>query len=301
MKKLLNIVALGAGVLMAFASCSEKYITYNDAEYVMFSESEATYAIREDILSFEVPVVSTVICDYDRTFAVEVIDEGSSAVEGRDYTLESNTFVIKAGENKASVKVNGVYDALEFEKDRSFNLRLVVPDRLVMPLYGDQTKVNIKKFCKFRRENFTGYALVTSVFLYTFSPTGDYQRLISTVPDPDNENGVILKNFLFDGYDVKISLDDTDPMNPTVNMEEGQVVSDEAMVFGIIHGDNHILAMVSPLYASYLYAHRHAVNLCTRMFVNDIGTTIGTVGDYMNIIEWVSDEEAMRIRKEYGM
>lgn len=289
---------LSAGLM----SCSEKYVTYNDAEYVMFADTAATYVIREDIPSFEVPVVSTVTCSYDRNFAVEIIDRGSSAIEGRDYTLETNNFTIKAGENKALVKVNGNFDMLNSSKEVSFRLRLVMPDRLIFPMGGDQTRVTIRKTCKFRRENFTGWAMVTSVFLYYYSPSNRYQRLIRTVADPEDANSVILKSFLADGYDVSIRFDDeTDPLNPSVEVVDTQVISDEASIFGTIHGDNHILASTSPLYSSYFYGDKNAVGLYTRVFVMNIGEYVGTVGDYMNVIEWVSDEEAERLRNEDGM
>lgn len=297
---LLHILSLCA-VMASLPSCTEHYITYDDKEYVMFADTAAMYVVREDILSFQVPVVSTVACDYDRTFAVEILDASSSAVEGRDYTLQSNNFTIKAGERTANVVVNGKFDNLEAGKDMDFTLKLVMPERLVMPLYGDQTIVRFFKSNKFDRSRFTGYAVVTSMFLYQYSLNGMYQRLIHTHADPNNENGVILESFLVDGYDIAIRFDDdTDPLNPAVLMDKDQVVSDEGNIFGMVHGDNHILIESSNQGQSYFLGHSGVCLMLNRFYVQDIGEDIGTVGHFYTEIDWVSDEEAQRLRNEEG-
>lgn len=287
--------------MASLPSCTEHYITYDDKEYVMFADTAAMYVVREDILSFQVPVVSTVACDYDRTFAVEILDASSSAVEGRDYTLQSNNFTIKAGERTANVVVNGKFDNLEAGKDMDFTLKLVMPERLVMPLYGDRTIVRFFKSNKFDRSRFTGYAVVTSMFLYQYSLNGMYQRLIHTHADPNNENGVILESFLVDGYDIAIRFDDdTDPLNPAVLMDKDQVVSDEGNIFGMVHGDNHILIESSNQGQSYFLGHSGVCLMLNRFYVQDIGEDIGTVGHFYTEIDWVSDEEAQRLRNEEG-
>ena len=45
---------------------------------------------------FEIPIAATQACDYDRTFAVEVLEQETNAIEGRHYSLEQNTLTIKA-------------------------------------------------------------------------------------------------------------------------------------------------------------------------------------------------------------
>ena len=37
------------------------------------------------------------------------------------------------------------------------------------------------------------------------------------------------------------------------------------------------------------------------MYVEDLGSAVGTVGHFYNIMEWVSDEEADRLRQQEGM
>ncbi|MCQ2146743.1 MAG: DUF4984 domain-containing protein [Bacteroidales bacterium] len=290
-------------VLLSVIGCQQKYITYHDAEYVMFADTAKTYVVREDMPTFDIPVVSTVACDYDRHFAVEIIDSSSSAVEGRDFSLESNNFTIPAGELVGNVTVSGNLSNLDGNSgDLSFSLKLVMPDDLVMPLYGDETIVHLRRTCKFNRENYTGWAVVTSMFLYQYSLTGDYQRLIRTSADPEDENSVILHSFLADGYDVKISFDDeTDPANPSIEMPSDQVVSDESSVFGTVHGDNHILIEKSNQGPSYFFSCKSVAVMVNRFYVQKIGSDIGTVGHFMSEIDWISDEEADRLEREDGM
>lgn len=303
MKRVLTYVL--AALLTAtglLSSCKEKYITYDDAEYVMFADTAKVYAVREDMLTFEVPVVSTVARNYDRTFAVEILDPVSSAVEGRDFVLESNNFTIPAGELTSSVKVTGNHENLSYRKDLSFTLRLVMDERLKMPLHSDETIVRMKKTCKFNRDNFTGWAVVTSMFLYEFSSTGRYQRLIQTSADPHDDRSVILHGLIADGFDITISFDeDTDPVYPAIHMKADQVASDEAPVFGTIHGDNHILMENSNQGQSYFFSCQKVGVLINRFYVKKIGEDIGTVGHFLTEIDWISDEEAMRLKREEGM
>lgn len=282
-------------------SCKEQYVTYADKEYVMFADTAKVYVLREDILSFDVPVVSTVVRPYDRTFAVEILDAESSAAEMRDFRLESNNFTIKAGELSANVRVTGIQKNLEAGKEKYFTLKLVAPKDLVMDFYGDKTKVRFQRYEKFRMEKFTGWAVVSSMFLFQYSLTGMFQRLIHTHASDKYENGVVLENFLRNGYDVTIVFDDdTDPLNPTVNTPPGQVVSDEANIFGMVHGDDHILIEKSAQGPSYFFGHAGVAVLVNRFYVENIGDDIGTVGHFLTEIDWVSDEEAQRLKDEDG-
>ena len=66
---------------LAMTGCHERYVTYSDAEYVMFADTLATYPVQQDVEWISIPVVSTVTRDYDRTIGVEIIDKGSNAIE----------------------------------------------------------------------------------------------------------------------------------------------------------------------------------------------------------------------------
>jgi hypothetical protein len=170
-----------------------------------------------------------------------------------------------------------------------------------MPLYGKDTKVVLMKSCPFDINNFTGYCMLTSMFLYQYSVTGSYQRLVYTEAHPTEENTVIIRNMFNDGYDVNLRFDTEDPMSPFVTIEDGQVASDEGSFFGQTHGDNKILVRTSPYYESIFYPCGNYLYVWTEMYVENLGEPVGSVGHFYNIMEWVSDEEAERLKREEGM
>ena len=267
----------------------------------MFADTLATYPVQQDVEWFKIPVVSTVVRDYDRTFGVEVIDKGNNAIENRHFRLQSNTVTIKAGETRADVLVHGYYDNIEATDSLGFQLRLVMNENLEMPLYGKDTKAVLMKSCPFDINNFTGYCMLTSMFLYQYSITGRYQRLIYTEKHPTEENTIICRNWLNDGYDVTMRFNTDDPMMPYVTMDENQVASDEGSFFGQTHGDDKILVRASQYYDSIYYPCGSYLYIWTEMYVENLGEPIGSVGHFYNIMEWVSDEEAERLMKEDGM
>ena len=301
MKQIIRYMTLALLSAAALCSCKERYVTYSDAEYVMFADTLATYPVQKDVEYFSIPVVSTVVKDYDRTFGVEIIDKGSNAVENLHYRLKSNTITIKAGDNRADVLVHGYYDNIEATDSLGFTLQLVMADELEMPLYGKQAKAVLMKSCPFDINSFTGYCVLTSMFLYQYSVTGMYQRLVYTEKHPTEENMIICRNWINDGYDVTMTFNTEDIMKPFVTMEQGQVASDEGSFFGIAHGDDKILVAGSSLYDSIFYPCGNYLYIWTEMYVENLGEPVGTVGHFYNIMEWISDEEAERLRKEEGM
>ncbi len=298
MKRLVKYTAIAFLSAIFLAGCHERYVTYSDAEYVMFADTLATYPVQQDVDYIRIPVVSTVTRDYDRTFGVEVIDKGSNAIESHHYTLASNTITIKAGETRADVLVKGKYDNIGPVDSIGFTLSLVMADQLEMPLYGRQTKVVLMKSCPFDINDYTGYCMLSSMFLYQYAVTGSYQRLIYTEKHPTEENMIICRNWIADGYDITMRFHAEDPMAPVVTMDSDQVMSDEGSFFGQTHGDDKILVESSPYYESYFYPCGKYLYLYTHVYVENLGTPVGTVGHFYNVMEWISDEEADQLRKE---
>jgi hypothetical protein len=298
MKQILKYITLAALAAVSLAGCKEHYVTYGDAEYVMFADTMATYPVQQDVEYFSIPVVSTVTRAYDRTFGVEIIDKGNNAIENFHYRLKSNTITIKAGETRADVLVHGYYDNIEDTDSLGFQLRLVMDENLVMPMYGKDAKAVLMKSCPFDINNFTGYCVLTSMFLYQYAITGSYQRLVYTEKHPTEENMIICHDWIADGYDVTMTFNPEDVMNPFVSMEEGQIASDEGSFFGTAHGDDRILVRSSALYDSIFYPCGNYLYIWTEIYVENLGVPVGTVGHFYNIMEWVSDEEAERLKKE---
>ena len=301
MKLVLKYITLTFLAVLMLNGCKESYVTYSDAEYVMFADTLKVYPVQQDVEYFNVPVVSTVKRNYDRTFAVEIIDKGSNAIENLHYRLKSNTITIKAGQTRADVQVHGYYDNIEDTDSLGFELQLVMNDKLEMGMYGKQTKVVLMKSCPFDINDFTGYCVLTSMFLYNYSVTGSYQRLVYTEKHPTEENKIICRNWIADGYDVTMTFNAEDPMTPLVTMDKDQVASDEGSFFGTSYGDDKLLVTNSSLYDSVFYPCGRYLYIWTEMYVYNLSTPIGTVGHFYNIMEWVSDEEAERLKREEGM
>ena len=282
-------------------SCKEQYTTYSDAEYVMFADSISTNLVQKDNSRFNVAVASTVAKNYDRTFGVEIIDAGSNAIEGKHYRLLTSSVTIPAGKLATNVEVEGIYDNIEATDSLGFKLRLVMNEKLKWDLYKDSdcTKVVMYKSCPYDRNNFTGYAIISSLFLRDYpGENTSYQRVVYTEPHPTEEDMIIVRDCFFDGYDITLKLHGDDPAEPRVTMDNDQVLSDEASVFGQILGDNHILGDDSPYYTSYFNSCQRFVVLWLHVYVENLGTTIGTVGNFYNVLEWISDEEAERLKRE---
>lgn len=288
-------------MLLALYSCKEQYTTYSDAEYVMFADSLSTNMVEKSNSRFTVPIASTVARDYDRTFGVEVVDAGSNAVEGKHYRIISNTVTIPAGKTSANVEVEGIYDNIGATDSLGFRLRLVMNSALKWDLYkdSDMTKVVMYKSCPYDRNNFTGYAVLSSLLLRDYpGENSSYQKVVYTEAHPTEPDMIIIRDAFYNGYDVTLTFDGADPAEPRITMDSDQVLSDEASVFGQILGDNHILGDDSPIYTSYFNSCQRFAVLWLHVYVEDLGQMIGTVGHFYNILEWISDEEAERLKRE---
>ena len=295
MKQIFKYIAMSFVAAMALNACQERYVTYDGAEYVMFADTLAVYPVMEGADQFSIPVVSTVTRDYDRTFGVEVLDKLSNAIERKHYSLESNTITIKAGETRADVKVRGHFENIGEADSLGFALQLVMNDELVMPLYGKQTKAVLMKTGKFDRSKFTGYCVLSSMFLQNYSLNGEYNRLIFTEPHPTLKNTVICRNWLKDGYDVELTFNDDDPLMPIVTMAR-TVAGDQGSFFGTAYGQwgDKLYVRSSNLAQSIFYPLGGYLYIWTEISVDEYGI----VGNFYNVMQWVTDEEAERIKRE---
>ena len=296
MKNIIRYIVFACVAVAALSSCHERYTTYEGQEYIMFADTLNIYPIQADCDTFSIPVVSTVVRNYDRTFGVEVIDESSTAIERKHYTLESNTITIKAGETRADVCVRGHFDNIGEAESLGFTLELVMKDELVMPLYGKQTKAMMMKTGPFDINKFTGYCVLSSMFLQQYDQYGTYNRLVYTEKHPTMKNTIICHNWLNDGYDVTMTFNDSDALLPLVTMEEGQVASDQGTFFGTVYGEwgDKLLVSSSSLAQSIFYPLGGYLYVWTQFYVEEFGV----VGHFYNVMEWISDEEAERIMRE---
>ena len=298
MKKIMMGCLVAVAAIIALASCSQDYTTYSGPSHIMFSDTLYQYPVQQNNEIFNVPVSATERADYDRTFAVEVVDKQSNAIEGLHYRILNNTVTIKAGEIVGNVQVQGIYDNIGKTDSLGFTLKLVIPEKYNWTeLYKDYTHVVMLKSCPFDINNFTGWCVVTSTF-YTQYLNNVSHRLVRTELVEGEENTVLLKGVYYDGYDIKLKLCPGNPLEPKVEMDE-QIVGKTGEAFGTIYGDGKLRINQLPAYNSYFNTCQNFVMQYVLMSVNKKdGTLLDNVNMYINLFEWVSDAEAERIQRE---
>jgi len=284
-------------MLAGLTSCEEQRTVYDGPLYIMFADTLSVLGVENSEEVFDIHIAATQASDKDRTLAVEVVDKESSAIEGVHYTLESNTVVIKAGELATSVRVRAIYDNLTIDEDPTLVLRLITDDDVQWSLYeGNETKVILRKICPFDINAFTGYAVVTSTFLMDYSIKD--MRLITTEVDPEDTTAIILHDYFYDGYDMKVRFTTEDMLNPLIEMDD-QPMATTGEAFGTIYGDGMLHAYQPSSLVSYYSSCEKFIFQYMTVWVPGMAEGTNVVGTFINAVEWISDDEA-RILKNQG-
>ena len=288
-------------LLVGFNSCEEERAIYDGSLYIMFADTLSVLGIEDNEVYHDIYIGATKASDEDRTFAVEVIEQESSAVEGLHYEIESNTVTIKAGELATSVRIRGFYDelAVDVEELLELKLRLITPEDTHWEIYGKEgleTKVMLQKVCPFDINAFSGYAMITSTYLYNY--VGSYNRLIETEVDTTAENTIIMRSLYYDGYDVKLRFTTDDPLNPLIEMDDQPLVT-TGEAFGTKYGDGMLHIYQPSTYVSYYSSCEKFIYQYVTLWVPGMAAGTNIVGTFIHAIEWISDDEA-RILKQQG-
>ena len=288
MKKLLIGCMAAVAALIAFSGCDQDKVVYSGPNYLMFSDTLYTYAVQETNEIFNVPVSATVPADYDRTF-----------VEGKHYKILSNTVTIKAGEMSTDVKVQGLYKNIGITDSLGFALRLVIPDTEQWSLYKNEAKVVMQKICPFDIKNFKGYCKVTSSYLSSdYYPKKVDLRLVTSDIVEGKENTIVVHGLYFDGYDMEIKFNRKDVLEPLVEMEE-QICGSTGEAFNTIHGDGKLRLNQPTAYTSFYSTNENFILQYVTMSVNNKdGSYYGTVGTFVNVLEWISEAEAEKLKEQ---
>lgn len=294
-KNILTIIVAFVAVVFWFTGCKPEYTTYSGPNFIMFSDTLYEMAVVDNDTYFDVPVVATRTCDYDRNIAVEVVDAGSNAVEGKHYSIESNTVTIKAGELRANVRVKGYHKNLEVSDSLGFELKLIVPEEAQWDLYGTKANVLVKKACKLDINAFVGPCVVSSTYIMNYMQVD--KILTRSELCPDEENTIIIKDYFFKGYDAKIKFEDGDVYNPLIRMDD-QRFAPTADAFGTKYGDGYIHMYQPTAYTSYYSACEKFIFQYMTLYVPGMSELENTVGTFVNAVEWISEDEAEKLKRE---
>lgn len=294
----LSRIFLGATLAVAFiSSCNEgEPLTPSTPDYIQFSDTLYVLPVVDDVEYHNVPVVATKACDYDRTVAVEIVDAGSNAIEGKHYSLESNTITIKAGELVGNVRVRGYHNNFDVYDSLGFKLNLIVPEELQWDMYGTKANVLLQKACKFDINAFTGYCVLTSTYIINYMSDID-KRLVKAEIDPENENTIIIRDYFFDGYDARITFKADDILNPLIEMED-QAFGPTSEAFGTLYGDGLIRMYQPTAFTSYYSSCEKFILQYMTLYVPGMDESANTVGTFVNAVEWISDDEAEKLKRE---
>ncbi|MCF0196369.1 MAG: DUF4984 domain-containing protein [Bacteroidaceae bacterium] len=291
------VTTCGVGLfLLSFFSCQQEDNLYHGPDYIQFADTLTTLPVMDNDSVFDVVISAMHTTSYDRTVAVELLAEKSNAVQGLHFDILNHTAVIAAGELTTNIKVRGYTDKLTVTDSLGFVLQLVVEDKVVNPLYGTQTTVMLQKACRYDINNFTGYALVESTWIYNYMPTIS-SRLIKVEKDPKIENRVVLKNLYYEGYDVTLDLTTHNILTPDIHFED-QAFAPTTEAFGTIYGNGKIMMREPSSYVSYYSSCERFFIFYTYLYVDDYPEEgqEGVVGNFVHVLKFVTDDEAELLR-----
>lgn len=163
----------------------------------------------------------------------------------------------------------------------------------------NEAKVVMQKVCPFDIKNFTGFCKVTSTYLSSdYYPIKTDLRLVKSEVVKSKENTVVIRGLYFDGYDMEISFNREDVLEPLVEMDE-QICGSTGEAFNTIHGDGKLRLNQPTAYTSYFSTNENFVLQYVTMSVNNKdGSYYGTVGTFVNILEWISEAEAEKLKEQ---
>lgn len=260
-------------------------------DIIMFSSEEYTLGVMDSEEWLEIPISATKSVDYDRNVGVEVIWTESSAIEGLHYVVESNSVTIPKGELTTALRIRGIAENIAVDQQLTIAFNLVLEEENISDIYGTRSEVKLQRCCKFDINNFVGYAKITST--WTMQYMNSDARLVRTELGKE-KNSIVVKDMFYEGYDIEVLFDDSDPLEPMVILPDAQVIGTTGEAFGTIYGDGKLLISEPSGYNSYFGACENFMVLYTMMYVENVGT----VGVYVNIFEWISQDEAERIMRE---
>lgn len=282
-------------VVLCFTSCKPEYTTYTGPNYIQFSDTLYEVAVFDNESYYDVPVVATRACDYDRNVAVEVIDAESNAVEGKHYSLESNTVTIKAGELRGNLRVKGCHSNIDVADSLGFKLQLIIPEEVQWNLYGNTANVVLRKACKFDINTFVGPCVISSTYIMNYMNVD--MILTYSVLDTEEKNTIIIKDYFFKGYDVKIKFETDDIYNPLIRMDDQRFAS-TSEAFGTLYGDGYINVYQPTAYTSYYSSCEKFIFQYMTLYVPGMDPSVNTIGTFVNAIEWISEDEAEKLKRE---
>ena len=142
-----------------------------------------------------------------------------------------------------------------------------------------------------------GYPAQEKMFIYINYMLDTDMRLVKSEIDPENENTIIIRDYFFDGYDARITFKPDDILNPLIEMED-QAFGPTSDAFGTLYGDGIIRMYQPTAYTSYFSSCEKFIFQYMTLYVPGMAEGTNTVGTFVNAVEWISDDEAEKLKRE---
>ncbi len=286
------LVAFGTLLLTALVGCESERTQYDGPSYITFSAERHDLGVMDGEEWFEIPITTTHTIDHDRNVGVEIIAARSSAIYGMHYTIESTTVTIPAGKLNGMLRIKGYPEAISVSEMLGITLNLVIEEDEVSEEHGTETEIYLHKCCPLDMNAFTGYAVLTSTWTMEFMNAESV--LVKTHLDETTPNTIVVESMYYEGYDIRLTLNADNRLEPLVEMPEAQVAGSTGEAFGTIYGNGKLMMEQSEESASYYSPCEGFVLQYVTMYVEEVGT----VGTFAHVLEWISDDEAERIMRE---
>ena len=293
-----HLLILGIA-LVAFACKADKPAVEKgnlDGQVVVsFSEDSFNFGVIDSEEWFEIPISTKKALNSTKSFGVEVIASESSAVEDYHFVMESHTVTIAEGTRKATLRIKGLHEAIAPGQVLRLKLYIVNDGQEEVA----ESIITLQRCCAFDINNFSGYAILTSTWSLEYMNT--QSRLVHTHPDKDESDVVVIEDMFYENYDIRVKLHTEDRLNPLAELCGPQVLGSTGEAFGTIYGNGKLMVDrpiemegLAAAGASYYSTCENFLFIYTGMYVEEVGV----VGNFVNILEWISDEEAERIMRE---
>ena len=138
MKKIIYSL-LAISLMLSCENQDDHGVDVNNFDGIYFVDGTSDYLIDNNALPKFIELASTSTSSLDRTYTI-VIDSTSTAVAGVDYNLDSTSITIPAGNNSATIEINGLFEAATPE---GVTLKLLIGDSNLTAAYD----MGIFQFC----------------------------------------------------------------------------------------------------------------------------------------------------------
>lgn len=296
-----------AFVLLASAlvSCEYERPLYKGESYIAFADTLTVLPVQNNEDVFPVMIAATVASDRDRVIGVEIVSgKGTTAVEGRDFSVDDFNVTIPAGSRSAAFYIRGLYDGIgDPDGNLEISLRLAFideeQDETYDKIFRSETKVRLQKIAPFNIGDFTGYAVMNSGFLSNYRPYDTQSRLVKAGLVSETGNTVLLHNLFTDGYDVELTFAPSDPLAPSVSLETGTPIGENTYFSFLPLGDGVIRVAEYPAVRSVFDTNRKTATIYNIFYIRGAGSngSDGLIGAFATSLRWISDAEAEDILK----